>query len=860
PCRHAAAPDHDHPLLHGKARVDLAELMAGEVFRGRRYYAPSIVGGTDLFGQVEGFLAVAAEKSDGSFPLILTARAGKGGVILLAASPDLLCTSGTPQSARTAGEDAMRNLLAFATRPDFDRGRPAVSVPRSPVVQAVTVFHDRNGNGVRDADDAGLPGTTLTYDYEDFLTDAAGRVAVPVDPWEPSLLFVRVPDGWTAEKWYLDMRDPGPHALGLQEARSDQGGGVGIAQLSDTHLGRIDLPEDRAVLSMFAADLSRRLGPDTLFAFTGDNTHTGSLAELEAFRSALPRGPQPVLTVMGNHDWGNGPDKGRLFREVLGPTHFAREWNGRLFVAVPRLETHARARRWLAGTIEGSHLPVVLLVHYFPKRSTFDKLPPDKVIAVLSGHWHGDMVTTRNGVVNINSPPALMGGWDFSPGSARVVRLDAGGVARADLVPMAWAALKAQGEGGEADRDRNGKAGPTSQEGREVGDGQPAPGRTSQDGNAATEAAADASQIARSPSDSGPEPVWTASVPGRVLLASPVVAGSRLLVPFRSTGTVGGDGGICALDLGAGTPEWCLSTAAGVANDLVVSGGTIVLAEVDGTVQGVAARDGAVRWRTRLDEAVRAEYVEHYLHSGAVLSKGVAYFCYQGGPFGVEVDSGRIAWTGEQFGGLDAFVHSRGVVVGDSLFCGAFLGGVYRYRLSGSGPAPRERLVKGNVTADLSAHEGLGVLTRDALLSLDPLSGKIGAKARVDYAVLPVAAAWGEFGPFVADGNEGVRRLGKRNGGRAWRLALPSGPLSFALNLREASGLIGSPVAVGRSVLVPGTDGVLRVVSAKSGLLTGGFDAGGPLVSTPAVHSGTAYVATYSGRVLAVPLGKKERN
>ncbi len=824
-CTTSVVLDGKHPLMDGEKRVDMAALMGGEVFRGARYYAPSILGGTDLFYRVEGLNAVVAERRSGEFPLVLAGPAGKGGVILLAASPDLLCDSGTPETARAEAEDMMRNLLAVALESRFSEGGvPARSIAVGRARSRVTVYHDRDGDGRRDPGEEGLPDSVVTYDFEDRRTDGDGRAEIEVDPLNPGLVFVRIPDGWDGKRWYADAAGPGPFEFGLQPLASKGRLGATVLQLTDTHLGRIDLAEDARMLEQFVGELGRRVTgastPETatggtggakLFAFTGDLTHTGSMAELKAFRAALVELQGPGMYVMGNHDWGSGPDKGRLFRHVLGPSHFTREWQGYLLVSVPRIETHPRARSWLEQTVASSRLPVLFLVHYFPTRPGFDSLQSGRVTGVLSGHWHGDMVSVRNGVVNINSPPSLMGGWDFSPGSARVVRLDEGGISRADLVPM----RRTLGAGGKAgENGAGGKAGER------------------------------ASCL----------PTWASSVPGRVLLASPLVAGERLLVPFRSAGTVGGDGGICAFSRASGSTEWCLSTPTGVANDLAVSGKTVLVAEVDGSLQGVDVTDGSVRWRTRLDGSVEARYVEHYVHSGAAMKKGVAYFCYQGGPFGVDAGSGRIVWTAEAYGGLDAFAHARGVVIGDYLYCGAFLGGVYRFRLGGAGPGRRERLIEGNVTADLSTRGGLSVLTRDALLELNPLTGKVESSARIDYAILPAGIAWGDFGPFVPDGSRGLRRLGARNGGKAWKVALGQGELSFALNLRDSSGPIGSPVALGKKLVVPGADGLLRILAARTGEESVRFDAGGPLVSTPAIHSGTAYVATYFGKVLAVPL------
>ncbi|MBL9128486.1 MAG: hypothetical protein JNL97_12605, partial [Verrucomicrobiales bacterium] len=57
-----------------------------------------------------------------------------------------------------------------------------------------TVFDDRNGNGIRDAREPGLPGVRVSNQRDIVVTDAQGRWELPVS--DDSVVFVVKPRGW----------------------------------------------------------------------------------------------------------------------------------------------------------------------------------------------------------------------------------------------------------------------------------------------------------------------------------------------------------------------------------------------------------------------------------------------------------------------------------------------------------------------------------------------------------------------------------------------------------------------------------------------------------------------------------------
>ena len=56
------------------------------------------------------------------------------------------------------------------------------------------VYHDRNGNGVRDEGEPGLPGVSVSNQREIVQTDASGRWTLPVT--DDTIFFVIKPRDW----------------------------------------------------------------------------------------------------------------------------------------------------------------------------------------------------------------------------------------------------------------------------------------------------------------------------------------------------------------------------------------------------------------------------------------------------------------------------------------------------------------------------------------------------------------------------------------------------------------------------------------------------------------------------------------
>lgn len=225
---------------------------------------------------------------------------------------------------------------------------------RQPGWATGSVFHDRDGDGMRGPDEPGLAGVAVSNGHDVARTDAAGRYQLRVN--DDTILFVVKPSGWrtplSPERlprfYYIHkpagsppgLRFPGvaptgplPTSVDFPLVPQPEADAFRVIVFGDTQ------PYDLEQLDFVSRDvISEVIGTDAAFGFTLGDLVGDDLALFEPLNRAIARIGVPWYNVIGNHDmnYDASDDAGsdESYERVYGPSTYAFEYARAHFVVL----------------------------------------------------------------------------------------------------------------------------------------------------------------------------------------------------------------------------------------------------------------------------------------------------------------------------------------------------------------------------------------------------------------------------------------------------------------------------------------------------------------------------------------------
>ncbi|NVB81344.1 MAG: PQQ-binding-like beta-propeller repeat protein [Kofleriaceae bacterium] len=614
----------------------------------------------------------------------------------------------------------------------------ALAVPQVASAKVVhgLVYDDQNDDGQPSAGEPGVGGAVVALGVRGFVvTDASGQFDIEVpDALASGIAWVRVPDGFRPGPAWQRWDGTADIDLALHRLDAPIRGPLTFVVGADTHIPATQELITGADLANAATMATALETPPAFFTVLGDITQGNREAEFALVDQALAGIGVPWIPVPGNHDWYDG---GAAWFAHYGPDNYSFDIGDVHFVVWNMAMSEDDIRAYLGAEL--SHVPstmtVVALTHAPPSNGVTDALRDLGVDYVLTGHAHSNRVVDRDGLIELNTEPMLMGGLDFTPAGYRVITLDGGrlssyhrttldepmltivGPARGQCTPAKGAELvvAAELDGGTANltarvdcatpiamRSAGGMSWVADLPALSGGPHAITVEATTPSGTSATAtttievctpAAAppkgpDWVQLGGDPDHAGareheivPPLVtrWTAAVGGHVITASPAIARDKVYVAVTDLGD-GNSGGVVALDLVTGALKWRVATAKPLRGGLVVVLGTVIAPQIDGVVLGLDAETGAVRWRDELTPRRGAMSPEAGALFGApVAESGDVFVGHQRTLAAIAGDVGTPLWVTEPVpDGMDS-QSAAAVAVGSGIAVGTFnraLGGV----------------------------------------------------------------------------------------------------------------------------------------------------------------------------------------
>jgi outer membrane protein assembly factor BamB len=298
-----------------------------------------------------------------------------------------------------------------------------------------SVYVDRNGDHVREADEPGLGGVVVMLDRgASAVTRADGTFQLDAAS-SGEQVWARVPDGYRpGPVWQQVARDGAAIELGVVPVAhpEDAAAAVTFVVAADSHtpIAGSDAWDGGDLAD--AIDQATSLPePPRFFTIVGDVSNGALLGQYQRVEQALSTVDVPWVPVAGNHDWfDGGVEYGRQF----GPANYSFDV-GSTHVVVWDTNMSADDQVAFVGA-DLARVPlamtVVALGHASPDDDVADRFAALGVDYMFTGHWHANRRVARRGLVEWGTQTFVMGGIDQSPAAYRVVTIDSAGAATVD--------------------------------------------------------------------------------------------------------------------------------------------------------------------------------------------------------------------------------------------------------------------------------------------------------------------------------------------------------------------------------------------------------------------------------------------
>lgn len=288
------------------------------------------------------------------------------------------------------------------------------------------VYHDANGNGVRDANENGLGGVAVSNGREVVQTGGGGRYSIPIS--DDAIVFVIKPSGWRPTRdengisrfYYIhkpkgspddgfrfrgvEATGPLPNSIDFPLERQEEPGTFKMILFGDTQ------PRTQEEVDWITHDVVEELiGFDAAFGVTLGDVVFNNLSLFEPLERTIATIGVPWYNIHGNHDTNQeapgDSSSDETWERLYGPSYYSFDYGQVHFVAIDNIawdpggsyhgELGERQLAFLKNDLAlvPSEKLVVLMMHIplvslDDRQAVYDVLEDRPRTFTVSAHWH----------------------------------------------------------------------------------------------------------------------------------------------------------------------------------------------------------------------------------------------------------------------------------------------------------------------------------------------------------------------------------------------------------------------------------------------------------------------------------------
>ncbi len=341
---------------------------------------------------------------------------------------------------------------------------------------------------------------------------------------------------------------------------------------------------------------------------------------------------------------------------------------------------------------------------------------------------------------------------------------------------------------------------------------------------------------------------WTNNVGSNIYMTSPVIYKGNIYVASVDEDLTGK---ACIYALGGQTGDilWKYFVDNSIKNTIVVDDDIVFAQTVQGTLYAIDAKDGSLKWGSKLHVGELPALVE-----GLVVSDGVIYAGTGSGLCALNTKTGDKIWrnTGwEQGEGATSTLSlGNGILISSSQWRGLYANdsrtGEFKWHQDKSGLRNRG--------ASAAIHDNLLYVTStNSLFIMDPAKGNIIVRKEypfsVDVTSTPLVTDWEIVFGSVTDG---LIAVDKETLEIKWKYQTNDALIYTAPYTRKPAALIEtSPVLSGNTIYFGASDGTLYGIDREKGEAVWKHATGAPVFGSMAVSGNTLVAVDFGGNVYA---------